>query len=117
MKAEDEIFFIERDSGAFKLRTQIVHPTEAAALAAALKPRLVRQSAPPSFAMLGDVVAQNLVFLRPPRSLLLHHHLLALYYVDGWSWMVYIISVDTDHTTFLPIASSFLDIYYTPHYT
>ena len=57
MEAEDEIFFIPGDVASLNGRTEVIHPPETAALAAAEETCLLRQSPPPAFAFSLDVIA------------------------------------------------------------
>ena len=66
MKAKDEIFLIKSDAASLDGGAEVVHPAEAAALAAALQPRPLRQRPPPPLAFLLDETGKDLVFVRGP---------------------------------------------------
>lgn len=56
MKANDEILLIRRDGAAFDGGAEIVHPAEAAALAAAKQTGVLRKGTPLPFTVSFDVV-------------------------------------------------------------
>lgn len=70
MEAEDEILLVRSDTAVFDGRTEVVHPAETAAFAAAEETGSFGKSAPPAFAFAVYVIRKQLVFLRRPRSFL-----------------------------------------------
>lgn len=56
MKAKDEILLIRRDGAALDGGAEIVHPAEAAALAAAKQTGVLRKGTPLPFSVSFDVV-------------------------------------------------------------
>jgi len=70
VEAEDEILLVRGDVAALDVRTEVVHPTKAAALAASEEAGSFRQAAPPAFALRHYVPHQKLVLLCRPWPLL-----------------------------------------------
>jgi hypothetical protein len=68
MKPKNEIFFIWGNTSSLNRRPEIVHPSEAAALTTPKKPCLLWQCTPSPFTIVLDVVSQELIFFRCPRS-------------------------------------------------
>lgn len=56
MEAEDEIFLVGGDVAPLDGGAEVVHPAEAAALAAAEKAGALRERSPPSFSFFIDVI-------------------------------------------------------------
>jgi hypothetical protein len=73
MKAKNEIFFIGSDLTTLNRGTEIVHPSESTALAAAKKASSLWKRSPPSFSFFLDVIRKKLVFLRCPWTSLQTH--------------------------------------------
>ena len=66
MEAEDEIFLVRCNLATLDGGSEVVHPSEAAALAAAEEPGTFRERAPPAFTLLVYVIGEQLVFFRRP---------------------------------------------------
>lgn len=73
METKNEIFFVGSDLATLDVGTKIVHPAEAAALAAAEKASTLGEGTPASLTFLVDVIGEKLVLLRRPRPSLQPH--------------------------------------------
>lgn len=73
MEAEDEIFLVGCNLAALDGGAEVVHPSEAAALAAAEEAGSLREGAPPALALPCDVIGKELVLFRRPRPPLQTH--------------------------------------------
>ncbi|URE44824.1 hypothetical protein MUK42_33069 [Musa troglodytarum] len=73
VEAEDEIFLIGCDGTMLDGGAEVVHPSEAAALAAAAEPSALGQRPPPPLPLPPHEARQHLVLLRRPRAPLQTH--------------------------------------------
>lgn len=68
MKADDELIFLWSEITAFKIRSEVINPSEPATLAAAIQTGGFRKRSPGAFAMSVDVGDETLVFFFGPSA-------------------------------------------------
>ena len=73
MKANNEVLFITGNVASLDIRSQIVEPSQPAALPAPLQTRSLGEISPPPLAVEVNKIGEDLVFPTGPRSLVQPH--------------------------------------------